>query len=108
MNDEAASWLQLQIDARSDDAEAVNAALEEAGALAVTLSDPADVPIYEPPLGESPLWPDTRVTGLFPAATGDGNIDGDGLVMRLQAALRTLGTVKIQLELVADQAGARA
>jgi len=100
MTDEAASsWLQLHIDTRSGDAETVNSALEDAGALAVTMSDPADVPIYEPPLGESPLWPDTRVTGLFPA---DG-IDVDGLRMRLQSALSTLGPTNIQVEALADQ-----
>ncbi|MBI1195364.1 MAG: 50S ribosomal protein L11 methyltransferase [Gammaproteobacteria bacterium] len=98
MSDET-TWLQLHIDTRSGDADMVNAALEENGALAVTLSDPADVPIYEPPLGEAPLWPDTRVTGLFPA---DG-IDPDELVMRLQTALRALGPLQIRVETLADQ-----
>lgn len=98
------TWLQLHIDTRSGDADMANAALEEAGALAVTLSDPADVPIYEPPLGEAPLWPDTRVTGLFQA---DG-IDTDELVMRIQAALRALGPLQIRVETLADQDWERA
>jgi len=107
MNDEAA-WLQVHIDTHSDGAEAANTALEEAGALAVTLSDMADVPIYEPPLGESPLWPDTRVTGLFPA----GGIDVDDLVMRLQTALRdpdsNKQSTRIQVKSLVDQDWERA
>ena len=93
------AWLQLHINTPSNNAERANTALEEAGALAVTLSDVADVPIYEPPLGEAPLWPDTRVTGLFLA---DG-VDVDDLIMRLQATLNTLGSINIQVEALADQ-----
>lgn len=43
--------------------------MEEQGALAVTLSDLADVPVLEPPVGETPLWPEVVVSGLFPAET---------------------------------------
>ncbi|MDQ2696137.1 MAG: 50S ribosomal protein L11 methyltransferase [Pseudomonadota bacterium] len=40
-------------------------ALLAAGAVAVTLEDAADQPVLEPPPGETPLWRQTRVTGLF-------------------------------------------
>ena len=49
------------------------AALEElmlaTGAVAVTLEDNADQPVLEPGVGETPLWQQTRLTGLYPAAT---------------------------------------
>jgi ribosomal protein L11 methyltransferase len=36
------------------------------GACSVTLSDAGDDPVLEPAIGETPLWADTRITGLFP------------------------------------------
>ena len=62
-------WLQLSFDANRDSAEALEDALLEAGAGAVTLQDNADQPLYEPGLNERPVWNLTRVTGLFDAAT---------------------------------------
>ena len=46
-------------------AEQVEQALERHGAISVTLSDAGDTPVLEPALGETPLWPRTRITGLF-------------------------------------------
>lgn len=43
----------------------IEIALEAAGAVAITLTDSKDVPIFEPLPGETPLWADTKVTGLF-------------------------------------------
>ena len=40
-------------------------ALESAGATAVSLVDAADVPIYEPGPGETPLWTRTQVSAWF-------------------------------------------
>lgn len=45
---------------------AVEALMEAQGAVAVTLTDSADVPVLEPPLGATPLWPEVVVCGLFP------------------------------------------
>jgi ribosomal protein L11 methyltransferase len=39
------------------------------GALSITLTDLADVPVLEPAVGETPLWPDLMVTALFEAST---------------------------------------
>jgi len=46
----------------------VEALMEGQGALAVTLSDRDDVPVLEPAVGETPLWPSVVVCGLFDAA----------------------------------------
>lgn len=37
------------------------------GALAVTFTDASDTPVLEPLPGETPLWRNTRITGLFSA-----------------------------------------
>lgn len=65
-------WLQLRIPTSPEQAPAIEAAADAAGALAVTLEDNADQPIFEPALGETPLWQHTRVTALFDAAIDTG------------------------------------
>ena len=45
--------------------EELDEALFEAGAIAVTMKDAGDEPIYEPLPGEVPLWSETLVTGMF-------------------------------------------
>lgn len=63
------AWLQLLIQANTEQASILSDILSAAGASAVTLRDAADQPLYEPPLGETPLWADTEVIGLFDANT---------------------------------------
>jgi len=76
------SWLQLEFPLGEHDAERVTALLESLEALAVTLADAADDPIYEPPPGATPLWQATRVTALF-----DPRCDRTALVAALDGAL---------------------
>lgn len=61
------AWLQLHFPIGKANAERLEAALEQAGAEAITLTDGADDPLFEPPLGATPLWHDTIVTALFAA-----------------------------------------
>ncbi len=74
------TWLQLTLHSDRDSAPGLEQALEEMGALAVTLRDGADEPIFEPELGEAPLWSHTQITGLFGAET-----DGKALLEALAA-----------------------
>lgn len=60
-------WLQLKLHTTRDSAEPLEDALLSLGAVSVTLEDNADQPILEPALGETPLWDEVRVTGLFDA-----------------------------------------
>lgn len=59
-------WFELTLKA-SDllTPENLDDAFAEVGALAVTMKDAGDDPIYEPPIGTVPLWRETLVTGLF-------------------------------------------
>jgi ribosomal protein L11 methyltransferase len=61
------AWLQLTIETTVQHAEAVSDVLSEAGALAVTLQDAADQPLFEPEPETTPLWDKVRVVGLFDA-----------------------------------------
>ena len=63
------SWLQLCLDARPDELEALENLMLATGSVAVTMEDNADQPVLEPGVGETPLWMQTRLTGLYPAAT---------------------------------------
>ncbi|MDX1508309.1 MAG: 50S ribosomal protein L11 methyltransferase [Woeseiaceae bacterium] len=60
-------WQQFLMDIGSLDAARVEAVLLRHGAHSVTLSDAGDKPVLEPGPGETPLWGDTRITGLFSA-----------------------------------------
>lgn len=63
------SWLQLTLITDRDQAQVTEAALEDAGALAVTIDDAADdpaaAPVLEPAPDATPLWRRVRLTGLF-------------------------------------------
>jgi ribosomal protein L11 methyltransferase len=59
-------FLQLSFESGHGDADELETACFAAGALSVTLSDAADVPIFEPELNTTPLWPRVRITLLFP------------------------------------------
>jgi ribosomal protein L11 methyltransferase len=77
-------------------------ALEAAGALAVTLVDAADDPVFEPLPGTTPLWQATRVEALF-----DADFDWEHAVTT--AALSAGVAVPAwQRELLADRAWERA
>jgi ribosomal protein L11 methyltransferase len=60
-------WLQLTFHVPPDQAQQLSDLLSELGAVAVTMQDGADQPLYEPPPGATPLWNHTCVTGLFAA-----------------------------------------
>ena len=63
------TWLQLRLDTRRSDVAALEEQLLATGAVAVTLEDNADQPLLEPGVGETPLWNQTRITGLYGADT---------------------------------------
>ncbi len=76
-------WLQLKIHTERTAAIKIEDALMSGGAASVTLQDNADQPILEPALGETPLWDEVCITGLFSA-------DIDTLVTS-QEIIRTYG-----------------
>ena len=60
-------FLELYLRLRASQQPLVEAAIEAQGSLAITLLDAEDVPILEPGVGETPLWPELTLTALFPA-----------------------------------------
>ncbi|MBZ2190038.1 50S ribosomal protein L11 methyltransferase [Alcanivorax sp. JB21] len=95
-------WLQLHIPSTADAAEQVEDALMALGANAVTLSDAADQPLFEPPPGATPLWRETVVSALFPADADEQTLLA-GLIAALGAA-----PADYRFEPLADQVWERA
>lgn len=92
------AWIQLYTEVPKRYAEALSDALEAIGSLAVTLTDAADSPIFEPPIGATPIWPDTRVTGLFEA-----NRDTDALLSLLRARWPQVTQFPVRVEALEDK-----
>ena len=58
-------WLQFVMRLEELNPERVEAVFLRNGAHSVTLSDAGDRPVLEPAPGETPLWKETRIAGLF-------------------------------------------
>ena len=92
------AWLELKLALGELDAERVEEALEEVGALSVTLEDAGDEPIYEPDADKPSLWSDTRLTALFPA-----DVHMDSVLLRLKAGLRLAALPPHRIEPLEDR-----
>jgi ribosomal protein L11 methyltransferase len=58
-------WRQFVMDLDTLNPDRVEEIFALHGAQSVTFSDAGDHPVLEPALGETPLWGETRITGLF-------------------------------------------
>lgn len=61
------AWIQIKIDTDNQHADPLSDLLMDVGALSITYEDGKDTPIYEPNLGDTPLWGHTVLTALFEA-----------------------------------------
>ncbi|HKZ10676.1 MAG TPA: 50S ribosomal protein L11 methyltransferase [Rhodanobacteraceae bacterium] len=101
-------WLELQLTLDASDQPRAEAALEDLGALSVTLMDadadtPDEAAIFEPGVGETPLWHSLTLLALFEA-----DRDRRGIVHVLQDALPELAPDALAFREVADQDWERA
>ena len=60
------TWQQILCHTTAEHQEAISELLENAGAASVTFQDAADQPVLEPLPGETPLWDQLIIIGLFP------------------------------------------
>lgn len=68
------------------------------GAHSITFTDAGDKPVLEPAPGETPLWSDTRITGLFSSDTDLGSLRDD-----LQLSLQLDRLPRHRVEDLADR-----
>lgn len=91
-------WMQLTITTLGTQADMISEALTDMGAVSVTLQDTHDIPVYEPLPGETPLWADTDVIGLFGIGT-----DMHALLDQLWEQQLLDRHVQYQIDTLADQ-----
>ena len=96
-------WQELSLCVRRDGLAEVEAALEDLGALSLTLLDAADHPILEPAAGATPLWPELVVQALF-----EDDCDRAGVTHALQTRLAGLAPQQVHWRAVADADWTRA
>lgn len=63
------AWIQINITVEEALAEPLSDIFMDIGAASVTFADAEDTPIYEPEIGTTPIWQQTRVIALFDADT---------------------------------------
>ena len=63
------AWIEISISVAREATALAELALEQLGALAITLEDDEDHPVLEPGPGATPLWPTVSVRGLFEQGT---------------------------------------
>jgi ribosomal protein L11 methyltransferase len=91
-------WQQFVMNLEALNPASVEEILIRHGAQSVTFSDAGDVPVLEPGPGETPLWNNTRITGLF----GPG-VDVAGLLADLRSSLAVEQLPDHRLETLADR-----
>ncbi|GGY34741.1 ribosomal protein L11 methyltransferase [Rhodanobacter panaciterrae] len=101
-------WLELSLIVRTEQQPGTEEALDDLGALSITLQDanaetPDEQAIFEPGVGELPLWPTITLNALFDAGT-----DRRGLTEALGELLPWLEPDQLTFRDIADQDWERA
>jgi ribosomal protein L11 methyltransferase len=95
-------WLELSLRCRAHDESRLELALQDCGAMSVSLLDAADAEneraILEPGVGETPLWPEIIISALF-----DADSNEDLLLQSLEAFDEELDLSSAQFTRIEDQ-----
>ena len=91
-------WRQFVMNLGALPPDSVEDVLVRHGAQAITLSDAGDSPVFEPGPGETPLWNEARITGLFPESA-----DFDGLRSDLLQSLMLARLPDNRVEVLEDR-----
>lgn len=96
-------WLAITVETEPRFEERMSSAFEDLGAVAVTLLDAQDQPLYEPAPGEMPLWRRITMQALFP-----GDCDEEGVLYGLSALQPGLDMRRLKIEHIEDREWERA
>lgn len=91
-------WLQLVMDLDDFDNQRLERALMRHGASSISLQDAGDDPVLEPAPGCTPLWPQTRLSALFPP-----DVDGADLLRAIREELQVGELPRHHFEWVEDR-----
>jgi len=88
-------WLQIRLHCVPEYVPELEDILLDCGSMVVTLEDVNDTPVYEPLLNTTPLWNQTRITGLFEA---DADVKKIQSILEEKASqLNTNFNIKIEI-----------
>jgi len=68
-------WLQISFQIEKSQADLISEVLTGLGSLSITYSDTLDDAIYEPPVGQTPLWDNVTVNALFSTDVNQEDIE---------------------------------
>ena len=90
------SWQQLLIHCNSSQSNVISDLMTDSGSASITLQDAGDKPIFEPPPGTEPIWPELIITGLF---TADKNLQP--IIDKIQSQVND--SLAFKIEIVEDK-----
>ena len=69
------SWKQISFEVKKSETDLVSEVLMGLGSVSITYSDALDDAIYEPPVGQTPLWDNVKVNALFSSEVNQKSIE---------------------------------
>ena len=69
------SWKQISFEVKKSETDLVSEVLIGLGSVSITYSDALDDAIYEPPVGQTPLWDNVKVNALFSSEVNQKSIE---------------------------------
>jgi ribosomal protein L11 methyltransferase len=69
------SWKQISFEVKKSETDLISEVLIGLGSLSITYSDAQDDAIYEPPVGQTPLWDSVKVNALFSSEVNQKSIE---------------------------------
>lgn len=92
------AWIQINTTVSEALAEPLSDAFMKCNAASVTFEDAQDQPIYEPDLGTTPIWQNTKVTALF-----DAEVDAKAVITQIKALLADVSDYDFKIEALEDK-----
>ena len=68
-------WKQISFEVKKSETDLVSEVLMGLGSVSITYSDALDDAIYEPPVGQTPLWNNVKVNALFSSEVNQKSIE---------------------------------
>lgn len=84
------NWKQISFEVKKSETDLISEVLMGLGSLSITYSDALDDAIYEPPVGQTPLWDSVKVIALFSSAVNQKSIEATILEICNIAVIETL------------------
>ena len=68
-------WKQISFEVKKSETDLISEVLMGLGSVSITYSDALDDAIYEPPVGQTPLWDNVKVNALFSSEVNQKSIE---------------------------------